>query len=136
MHQVLIIDDDSALVALLATILITLGYKTRTACNGKEGIELFNGTQNFDMVITDITMPGMDGNEVARSIRSSDKTDVPIIAMSGYDDKADNELFTFSLEKPFHVQAFKDVIKSIERDQKAAQGSQPEWRCHACGSCY
>ena len=120
MHQVLIIDDDVVVVALLETIFTSLGYEFSTAWDGKEGIELFNSTQNFDIVITDITMPGMNGNEVARLIRSSNKADVPIIAMSGYDDKADNELFTFSLEKPFDVQAFKDVIKSIEREQKAA----------------
>ena len=131
MRQVLIIDDNVVVVALLETIFTRLGYEVKTAYGGKEGIELFNGTHNFDMIVTDISLPGMDGNEVARSIRSSDKADVPIIAMSGYDDEADNELFTFSLEKPFHVQAFKDVIKSIERGQKAAQGSQMNWRCHA-----
>lgn len=131
MHQVLIIDDDDVVVALLETIFTSLGYEFSTAWDGKEGIELFNSTQNFDIVITDITMPGMNGNEVARLIRSSNKGDVPIIAMSGYDDQADNELFTFSLEKPFDVQAFKGVIKSIEWEQKAAQGSQPDWRCHA-----
>ena len=114
MRQALIIDDDNVVVALLTTILISLGYKVSAACDGEEGIELFNAIHNFDIIITDITMPGMDGNEVARRIRSSDKADVPIIAMSGYDDKAKNELFTFSLQKPFHVQAFTDVIKSIE----------------------
>ena len=116
MRQALIIDDEQALVALLATILISLGYKVSTACDGEEGIELFNSIHDFDIIITDITMPRIDGNEVARRIRNSDNADVPIIAMSGYDDKADNELFTFSLQKPFHVQAFTDMIKSIEED--------------------
>ena len=63
----------------------------------------------------------MDGNEIAKRIRKSDKADVPTIAVSRYDVEADNELFTLSLEKPFNVQALKDVIKSIEGYQKGVQ---------------
>ena len=118
MHQVLIIDDNDLVVDLLKTIFTSFGYEVSTAHDGKEGVELFNSSSNFDMIFTDITMPGMDGNEVARSIRGSDKADVPIIAMSGYDDKADNELFTLSLQKPFNLQALKDVIESIEGCRK------------------
>jgi CheY-like chemotaxis protein len=128
MHRVLIIDDDDAIVALLEAIFTRLGYDVCTAYDGKEGIELFNGTHNFDMIVTDITMPDMDGNEVARRIRSSNNADVPIIAMSGYDDKADNELFNCTINKPFHIQGLKDMIMSIESDQKAARGSEPDWR--------
>ena len=113
MRQILIIDDDDFLVALLETIFTSLGYEVSTAYNGEEGMELFNGTHKYDMIVTDITMPRMDGNEVARRIRSSDKPDVPIIAMSGYDNKADKELFTLSIEKPFHLQALKDVIEKF-----------------------
>ena len=114
MRQVLIIDDDDCVVGLLTAIFNSLGYGVRTANDGKEGFELFNSPHNFDLVITDITMPDMDGNAVARSIRSSDKADVPIIAISGYDDKIENELFNVSLEKPFNLQSFTEVIKSIE----------------------
>jgi CheY-like chemotaxis protein len=121
MDQVLIIDDDDLVVDLLKVIFTSFGYEVTTAHDGKEGVELFNSSSNFDMIFTDITMPGMDGNEVARSIRGSDKADVPIIAMSGYDDKADNELFTLSLQKPFNVQALKDVIKSIEGYRQVIQ---------------
>jgi two-component system cell cycle sensor histidine kinase/response regulator CckA len=113
MRQILIIDDDDFLVALLETIFTSLGYEVSTAYDGEEGMELFNGTHKYDMIVTDITMPRMDGNEVARRIRSSDKPDVPIIAMSGYDNKADKELFTLSIEKPFHLQALKDVIEKF-----------------------
>jgi two-component system cell cycle sensor histidine kinase/response regulator CckA len=116
--QVLIIDDEDLVVGLLTAIFTRLGYGVRTANGGKKGIELFNSTHKFDLVITDITMPGMDGNAVARSIRSSDKADVPIIAMSGYDDHADTELFNVSLQKPFNVQSFTEMIKSIEGGPK------------------
>ena len=131
MRQALIIDDEQALVALLATILISLGYKVSTACDGEEGIELFNSTHKFDLVITNITMPGMDGNAVARSVRSSDKADVPIIAMSGYDEKFDTELFNVALQKPFNLQSFSGMIKSIEGNLKVVQNEQADQRSHA-----
>jgi CheY-like chemotaxis protein len=131
MRQVLIIDDENIVVSALKALFTNLGYKVRSANDGKEGIKVFNTIHDFDMIFTDIIMPGMDGNEVARHIRSSDKSSVPIIAMSGYDNKADNKLFNFSIKKPFYIQGLKDMIKSIERGQKAAQGSQADWRCHA-----
>ena len=126
MRQVLIIDDENLVIGLLKAVFTKLGYEVRTANDGKEGIEVFNSTHKFDMVITDMTMPGMDGNAVARSIRSSDKGDVPIIAMSGYDDKADNELFNASLQKPFNLQSFTEVIQSIEGGPKVVQNEQAD----------
>ena len=122
MGQVLIIDDDDVVVASLETIFTSLGYEVTTAHDGKEGVELFNSTPNFDMIFTDITMQGMDGNEVARQIKSSDKGDVPIIGMTGYDCEVDKELFTLSINKPFRLQPFMDVIKSVERSQMVVQG--------------
>ena len=121
MRQVLIIDDEDIVVGFLSAIFTSLGYRVRTANDGKKGIELFNSIHTFDLVITDITMPGMDGNAVARSIRNSDKADVPIIAMSGDDDKPDTDLFNVSLPKPFNVQSFTEVIKAIEGGPKVVQ---------------
>ncbi len=48
------------------------------ALDGEKGVELFKTGNDFDLVITDIDMPGMDGNEVARHVRASDKSDTPI----------------------------------------------------------
>jgi len=48
-----------------------LPVKTHPFLCGKEGVELFNGDPNFDLVITDITLPGMDGNAVGKCIRNS-----------------------------------------------------------------
>ena len=130
-HEVLVIDDDEGVITLLKSIFTRLGYEVTAAYGGEKGLEIFNGNRNFDMVVTDINMPGMDGNEVARSIRSSDKADVPIIAMSGYDYEVDRGLFTLSINKPFRLQAFMDMIKSIDGRGQAVQSSHPDWKCYA-----
>ena len=82
MHNLLIIDDEDNIIGLLQEYFSQLGYRVMSAKDGKEGIELFNSDANFDKVITDITLPGIDGNAVAKCIRNSQSPEVPIVAMS------------------------------------------------------
>ena len=130
MTRILVIEDEPVFQTLMKSALKKAGYEVMTASDGEEGMRLFT-EQPYDMVITDITMPGMDGNAVARSIRSSGKGDVPIIAMSGYDDKADTELFNVSVQKPFNLQSFREVIKSIEGGPKIVQNEKADEKRHA-----
>ena len=60
-----------------------LGHEVEMACDGDEGIELIESGYKCDLVITDITMPRLNGNAVARHIRSSDRQDTPIVAITG-----------------------------------------------------
>ena len=119
MHNLLIIDDEEIIINLLHDYLSHLGYSVVTARDGSEGIDLFNASPNFDLVITDINMPGIDGNAVAKSIRLSQRTKVPIVGMSGYNDKADGELFNFMLAKPFNLNELMGLVKTIEGKSEA-----------------
>ena len=119
MHNLLIIDDEDIIINLLQDYFGQLGYSVVTAKNGSDGIDLFNTSPNFDLVITDINMPGIDGNAVARSIRVSQRSEVPIVAMSGYNNKADSELFDFMLVKPFNLKELTTVVKTIEGENEA-----------------
>ncbi len=78
---ILIIEDDSGIRNAINTLLSRKGYTVVEASHGREGLGIL---QNFgvDLVITDIFMPNMDGLEVIRSIRKTDK-DVKLIAISG-----------------------------------------------------
>ena len=114
MHNLLIIDDEEIIINLLHDYFSQLGYSVVTAKNGNEGIDLFNASPNFDLVITDINMPGIDGNAVARSIRLSQRTKMPIVGISGYNDKIKGELFDFMLAKPFNLKDLMALIKTIE----------------------
>ena len=113
MDQILVIDDEDMVVDFLRSTLAYLGHSVTVAHDGKEGIEFFKNGYNFDLVITDIMMPRMNGNAVAKHIRSSDKADTPIVAITGYGDDIDRELFNFVLLKPFGLEALLDVVRSF-----------------------
>jgi diguanylate cyclase (GGDEF)-like protein/PAS domain S-box-containing protein len=79
---ILIVDDDSDLRALLETLLRSRGYVTRTAANGEEA--LASVAQHApDLILLDILMPGMDGNEVARRLKANPATtNIPIVIVT------------------------------------------------------
>ena len=111
MEKALVIDDEKNILDILRTLLVKLDFKAKVAHDGMEGIELFENGHDFDLVITDIRMPRVDGNQVAKHIRDSDKPDTPIVAMSGYAKEIDKSLFNFSITKPFRLETLINVIK-------------------------
>jgi CheY-like chemotaxis protein len=114
MDKVLLIDDENAILSFLHDVLINLGYEVEIAHDGKEGVALFKDNQDLDLVITDIRMPRMNGNAVAKYIRSSDRPHIPIVAISGFGNEIKRELFDFSIPKPFNLQALVDAIKTLK----------------------
>lgn len=81
MGYILIIDDDQAIQNVFTQFLESMGYQTKSALNGKEGLsQMLEETP--DLIITDIMMPEMDGLELLTYIREH-KLDLPVIAISG-----------------------------------------------------
>ena len=78
-EKILIIEDDVVLANMVARHLTLSGYETRIAENGVEGMRLVE-TENPDLVLLDIMMPGMDGFEVCRRLR--EENDVPVIFLT------------------------------------------------------
>jgi DNA-binding NtrC family response regulator len=113
MDNILVIEDQDGLLNFLRETLTLMGYQVKIARNGEEGIKLFNNREDFDVVITDICMPRMDGNAVAKHIRNSDKPETPIVAITGFSDSVEKGLFDISLLKPFKVKALLGAIRSL-----------------------
>lgn len=82
----LLVDDDRAVKYLLSESLQTEGYEVLTAGNGVDAVRLV-GEFDFDLIMLDIMMPGMDGLEVCKRIR--DRYAGPIVFISGRDRNAD-----------------------------------------------
>jgi len=80
-YRVLVVDDEPALLEMMRRILERAGYEPCLASNGKRAIELARET-HFDAILSDISMPGMDGIELLQAIRSRD-TDVPVVLVTG-----------------------------------------------------
>ena len=80
--RILVVDDDREIANVLMEYLRRMGYEAEAAYGGGEGIERFkNG--DFQMVITDMKMPDMDGMEVMKTVRSMDKH-VLVLVITGY----------------------------------------------------
>jgi DNA-binding response OmpR family regulator len=80
--KILAVDDDATALAALRQILVQKGYDVTTAPNGHDALRLLSAG-SFDMVILDVTMPGLTGYEVCRKIREDPATqDLPVIFLT------------------------------------------------------
>lgn len=79
--RILVVDDEEAVAELVRTLLVEAGYEVAVAENGKAALEQVSSFVP-ELVITDISMPDMEGIELISRLRKSDGT-LPIIAMSG-----------------------------------------------------
>ena len=112
MALILVIDDQSSIRTILAMVLEDLGHEVKLAEDGQKGIELLNGPSEFDLVITDINMPNKDGNEVARYIRTSHRSSIPVIAVTAFPEEAQTKLFDYAITKPFML---KNLCETVAR---------------------
>lgn len=90
MTRILIIDDDKTSLLLYETVLSKEGYEVAVATSGPEGLNHLK-SERPDLVVLDISMPGMDGLEVLARIISIDRR-VPIVLNSGYSSYKNNFL--------------------------------------------
>lgn len=83
-EHILFVDDEKLLVNLNKIMLEKLGYRVTTSTNSKEALQIFQEQNDqFDLIITDQTMPGLTGAELAREMLQL-RSDIPIILCTGY----------------------------------------------------
>jgi PAS domain S-box-containing protein len=80
---ILVVDDEKSIVGITTATLENFGYRTLSASDGAKGLEAYsNSTEPIALVLTDISMPDMDGPSMIRALREANP-DVKIIGMSG-----------------------------------------------------
>jgi two-component system KDP operon response regulator KdpE len=84
--RILIVDDDPQIRRVLRTALVAQGYEVMDARNGEEALEKIRD-EKVDLIVLDMNMPGMDGMETCRTVRSS--SDVSIIMLTVRDAESD-----------------------------------------------
>lgn len=98
--RILLVDDDALIAMSTADMLTDLGHDVVETHSGKEALEVF-GTGGFDLIITDYSMPGMNGGELAKAVRAL-RPDMPILVASGYADLPNGfDLPVARLAKPY-----------------------------------
>lgn len=107
--KILVIDDELSLLELFHRILTDSGFFVDVAESAEEGIKK-NHTTTYDLIITDIKMPGMSGIDFFNYVKDNAKQSIPIIAMSGTPWLFENSGFDAVIAKPFYKKDLLTVI--------------------------
>lgn len=116
MKKAIVVDDTKNIRLLLTTCLETMDYEVLSAVNGEEALKLLQ-TNNFDIALMDIKMPGLSGTEVLRRIRSLG-IQVPVVIMTAFGTVKNAVECTklgavAYLQKPFTSDKIKAVLKEL-----------------------
>ncbi len=112
MFNVLVIDDEKMIRELVTQVLRRVDVSVETADDAEGGMAKFDKGA-FDLVITDVRMPGVDGHRVVHHIRSSKRNDTPIIGVSGTPWLLHNGDFDDVLHKPFAIQNLLEKVQCL-----------------------
>ncbi|MFD2262643.1 chemotaxis protein CheW [Lacibacterium aquatile] len=108
-RKVLLVDDSPFFRNLLTPILSVAGYQVTTADSGNEALALAETGETFDVIVSDIEMPGMSGFEFAQAVAASQKwTGIPMVALSAHTAPQD-------MDKARDV-GFRDYVPKFDRE--------------------
>ncbi|WP_417317471.1 cell cycle two-component system response regulator CpdR [Emcibacter sp.] len=115
MARILLAEDDETMRSFLARSLEKAGYKVISVGTGTDALPLLAGG-GFDLLLTDIVMPGMDGIELARRATKM-QPDLQVMFITGFaavamDKTRDRPTNSKVLQKPFHL---KDLVDEVDR---------------------
>jgi len=116
--RVLVVDDEEVVRLVTGGALENAGYEVLEAEDGPRGLDLFHQqAENLDLVILDVTMPGMDGEETLMHMRRH-RHGVPVIVISGYSAEETIERFNAHhvagfLHKPFRAQELLETVRRV-----------------------
>jgi len=122
-ENILLVDDEKSLLMITKEFLNSQGYKTDSFTSPLAALEAFKAApEKYDIVITDMTMPEMYGDQLITEI-SKIRENIPVILCSGYSDKAEKENITQTgltayLEKPINNNQFSKIIRSLLAQKK------------------
>ena len=118
MRKILVVDDDPAIIRLLSAVLRYEAMKVVQTSRGEEALDIVE-RERPDLVLTDFSMPGMNGMEICRHIKQNPRTaDTPVILMTGALTRADCQQTLAQgvdgfLQKPFSVKQLLDLMNAV-----------------------
>ena len=115
-EAILVVDDNPANARLISFLLEKRGYDVRTAIDALDALQLLEGFRPR-LIMMDLQLPGMDGLELTRKLKASEKTrEIVIIALTAYAMKGDEERAREAgcdgyITKPIDTRTLPDVVK-------------------------
>src|SRR5262244_3258002 len=114
---VLIVDDEEPVLKFVERVMREAGYKTVTAKNGPEAIETAKRVGPLGVLVTDVMMPGMSGDELARVLRQTEPS-LKVLYLTGYSDRLFKEKATLwadeaFLDKPCTIKGLCEAVSLI-----------------------
>jgi two-component system, cell cycle response regulator CpdR len=115
MARILVVDDEEPIREFVRRALELAGHDIVTAKDGGEGLDLLVAQSGFDLLLTDIRMPVMDGIALALAV-AREKPDLPILLMTGYADQRErarnlDALIRDVLTKPFTLDQLRETVE-------------------------
>lgn len=117
-EHILLVEDDQGVRTYVQESLVNMGYEVKVAVSGEDALQVLSQTETaFDLLITDMIMPGMNGQELAEQILSHFPT-IKVLYSSGYtDNHIVNEGFLeeglYFLQKPYTISALSEKVRQI-----------------------
>jgi len=124
-EKILVVDDEELIIQLLSDYLTDLGYQVDVAYSSEEVLDKMNNSFDFDLVLSDINLPGKSGIELLRIIREL-KTDIPVVLLTGLK-TLDNAISAVKngaadyITKPFELKSVRQVVERILKKQHRIQ---------------
>jgi two-component system, OmpR family, alkaline phosphatase synthesis response regulator PhoP len=134
-EKILVVDDEDHIVELISYNLINSGYNVITANNGLDAVRLAK-EENPNLILLDLMIPGLDGFDVCKAIRSDINTkEISIIMLTAKGEELDKILglelgADDYITKPFSIRELLARIKAILRRTKASGGSEEVFKAN------
>lgn len=118
MTKVLVVEDNPLNMELVIEILLARGFTVHEALDGEEAIKKTE-SEDYDLILMDIELPGLDGVETTKILKTRNKN-IPVVALTSYAMKGDRERFMKAgfdeyLSKPLDIS---DFLKRLEKYKK------------------
>ncbi len=117
MKKILVIDDEGLITQTVGNLLKREGYGVSVSSSGQEALEVIQ-RNHFDLIVSDLRMPGMDGLETAQkmkqALKADGKAEIPFIFITGYaegDLHIRAEKFGKVIFKPFDMREFLQAVR-------------------------
>ena len=122
-ESILVVDDDETVVRMEKRLLENLGYRIEAVSSSREALRVFSEKKDdYDLVITDMTMPGLTGVDLARELLVL-RPDLPIIICTGFSERLDENIARSMgireyVSKPIVLRRFAGVVRRVLDESK------------------